>query len=103
MVAYSVQMLQSYKISQTFSSIVFYKNMTYEEISLRHIKRCVCQRFGRRTAALAALISHAIARLITAFSINYYMFVFGRFLLSVSTIGWYTTYYLFGRLNTKLL
>ena len=54
-------------------------------------------RFGRRTAALVLLISQTVARLITAFSINFYMFVFGRLLLAVSALGWYTTFYLFGR------
>ena len=54
-------------------------------------------RFGRRTAALVLLISQTVARLITAFSINFYMFVFGRLLLAVSALGWYTTFFLFGR------
>ena len=55
----------------------------------------VC-RFGRRAAALAVLIGHTVARLITACSLNYYMFLFGRFLLSMSDIGWYTSVYVFG-------
>ena len=56
----------------------------------------VC-RFGRRPVALVALLVHIVVRLITAFSVNYYMFIAGRLLTSIADIAWYTALYVFSK------
>ena len=47
------------------------------------------------------MIAHLIARLLTAFAPNFYMFIAGRFLLAMVAMGWYTVIYVFGKGTDK--
>ena len=49
--------------------------------------------------ALASLVIHIVVRLMTAFSVNYYMFIVGRMLTSVADIAWYSALYVFSEYN----
>ena len=53
--------------------------------------------------ALAALVVHILVRILTAFSINYYMFIAGRFLTSIADIAWYSSLYVFSKLQSSVV
>ena len=56
-------------------------------------------KFGRRPTMLVAIVTQICATIITAFSVNYLMFVFFRFLVAFSVSGVFVCGFVLGILE----